>query len=74
MDMNMYEAIKGVCLLILLGRRHYLPEGRVKFFMFQLLKALDHMHSIGIFHRDIKPYLALVQMLQGKHPACGRQH
>ena len=27
----------------------------VKGFMHQLLKALDHMHRHGIFHRDIKP-------------------
>ena len=47
MDMNMYEAIKG--------RRHYLPEQRVKYYMYQVLKAIDHMHKNGIFHRDIKP-------------------
>lgn len=47
MDMNMYESIKG--------KRHFLPEPRVKNYMYQLLKSLDHMHSIGIFHRDIKP-------------------
>ena len=48
MDMNMYESIKG--------RRHYLPENRVKFLMYQVLRAIDHMHKNGIFHRDIKPY------------------
>ena len=47
MDMNMYEAIKG--------RRHYLPEARVKYYMYQVLKSIDHMHRNGIFHRDIKP-------------------
>ena len=47
MDMNMYEAIKG--------RKHYLPEKRVQYYMYQVLKAIDHMHKKGIFHRDIKP-------------------
>lgn len=47
MDMNLYEAIKG--------RRHYLPEEKVKQYMYELLKALDHMHRNGIFHRDVKP-------------------
>ena len=47
MDMNMYDAIKG--------KRHYLPENRVKYYMYQLLKSIDHMHRNGIFHRDIKP-------------------
>ena len=47
MEMNMYDAIKG--------RRHYLPEKRVKYYMYQLMKAIDHMHRNGIFHRDIKP-------------------
>jgi len=47
MDMNLYEAIKG--------RRHYLPEPKTKQYMFELMKALDHMHRNGIFHRDVKP-------------------
>jgi len=58
MDMNMYETIKGIVIVFsTVGRRHYLPEQKVKSCIYQLLKALDHMHSIGIFHRDIKPYL-----------------
>jgi serine/threonine protein kinase len=47
MDMNAYEMIRG--------RRHYLTEPKVKVMMYQLTKALDHMHRNGIFHRDIKP-------------------
>jgi len=47
MDMNAYEMIRG--------RRHYLTEPKVKLVMYQLIKALDHMHRNGIFHRDIKP-------------------
>lgn len=45
--MNIYELIRG--------RRHYLAEKKVKLYMYQLLKAMDHMHRNGIFHRDIKP-------------------
>ena len=47
MEVNMYEHIKD--------RKHYLPERLVKKHMFDLLKALDHMHKNAIFHRDIKP-------------------
>ena len=47
LDMNIYELIRG--------RRQYLQEQRIKNYMFQLLKSMDHMHRNGIFHRDIKP-------------------
>lgn len=47
MQRNIYELIRG--------RRHYLNEARVKSYMYQLIKAMDHMHRNGIFHRDIKP-------------------
>lgn len=33
------------------GRTHYLPEETVKIYMYQLMKAVDHMHRHGIFHR-----------------------
>ena len=52
MDMNIYELIRG--------RRHYLAEGRLKNYMYQLLKSMDHMHRNGIFHRDIKPENILI--------------
>ncbi len=52
MDMNFYELIRG--------RRHYVAEDRVKNYMYQLMKAMDHMHRNGIFHRDIKVSLLVV--------------
>ena len=51
MDMNIYELIRG--------RKTYLPESKIKNYMYQLLKAMDHMHRNGIFHRDIKPEVNL---------------
>ena len=45
MDCNIYELIKG--------RTEYLSEDKVKNFMYQLLKAVDHMHKNGIFHRFV---------------------
>ncbi|CAN0008306.1 unnamed protein product, partial [Heterosigma akashiwo] len=43
MDANLYELIRG--------RRHYLNPMLIKSYMYQLMKALDHMHRKGIFHR-----------------------
>ena len=47
MEQNMYEWIRG--------RRHHFPESKVKHYIYQLMKSIDHMHRNGIFHRDIKP-------------------
>ncbi len=52
MNCNIYEMIKG--------RRQYVKPARVKLLMYQLLKAVAHMHTNGIFHRDIKPENILV--------------
>jgi len=43
----MYEWIRG--------RKTHLPEPKIKHYMYQLIKSLEHMHANGIFHRDIKP-------------------
>jgi len=48
----MYELIKD--------RKTYLPQNKVKHYMYQVFKAIDHMHKNGIFHRDIKPENILI--------------
>jgi len=53
MDMNIYELIRG--------RKMYLSDRRVRLYMYQLLKAMAHMHQNGIFHRDIKPENILIR-------------
>ncbi|XP_021174830.2 MAPK/MAK/MRK overlapping kinase isoform X2 [Fundulus heteroclitus] len=53
MEMNIYELIQG--------RQTPLPDHTVKSYMYQLCKSLDHMHSSGIFHRDVKPENILIK-------------
>ncbi|KAM8921193.1 MAPK/MAK/MRK overlapping kinase [Pelodytes ibericus] len=53
MDMNIYELIKG--------RRQPLPENKIRKYMFQLCKSLEHIHRNGIFHRDVKPENILIK-------------
>ncbi|KAI3367190.1 hypothetical protein L3Q82_008244 [Scortum barcoo] len=53
MEMNIYEFIQG--------REMPLPDHTVKNYMYQLCKSLEHMHSCGIFHRDVKPENILIK-------------
>ncbi|KAJ7989275.1 hypothetical protein DPEC_G00317790 [Dallia pectoralis] len=53
MEMNIYEFLRG--------RQKPLPESKVRHYMYQLCKSLDHMHSNGIFHRDVKPENILIK-------------
>jgi len=32
----------------------------IRYYMFQILKALDYCHSMGIMHRDVKPHNACI--------------
>ena len=52
MDLNLYEWMRAY--------KTAIPEFKVKNFIYQVLKALDHMHRNGIFHRDIKPENVLI--------------
>ena len=43
MDANLYELVRG--------RSRYLPEERVRSLAWQLLRAMEHLHRHGVFHR-----------------------
>ena len=68
MDMNLYEYLKS---------HRNLPLSRIKYIMFQVLKAIEEMHRKGIFHRDIKPENILVSGESVKLAdlgSCRRKH
>ncbi|RXN05586.1 MAPK MAK MRK overlapping kinase isoform X2 [Labeo rohita] len=67
MEMNIYELIKG--------RQCPLAESKVKHYMYQLCRSLDHMHSHGIFHRDVKPENILIKVRPSRlHSRCRSQN
>jgi serine/threonine protein kinase len=46
----------------------YLTDYEIRYYLFHLLIALDGLHSIGIFHRDVKPRNALINRNQTGGP------
>lgn len=49
------EFLPGGDMMTMLIRHEYLPEQWAKFYIAELVVALDALHRTGIIHRDIKP-------------------
>ena len=60
MEYIVMELIDGITLKDYLERRSPLDWTQTTFFALQIAKALEHAHSRGIIHRDIKPQNIMV--------------
>jgi casein kinase II subunit alpha len=45
----------------------------VRYYIFELLKALDYCHSKGIMHRDVKPHNVMIDHEKRKVGHCVRR-
>jgi len=49
------EYLPGGDLMNMLLNKHFLPEDACKFYIFEIICAVQHCHERGYIHRDLKP-------------------
>ena len=59
-DFIVMELVEGISLKQYMGRKGVLNWKETLHFAIQIAKALEHAHSRGIVHRDIKPHNVMV--------------
>jgi serine/threonine protein kinase len=59
------DFLRGGDLFTRLSKEVMFTEDDVKFYMAELVLALDHLHALGIIYRDLKPekYFILIDFI-----------
>lgn len=53
--------VEFVCVLLVLQQLYQtLTDYDIRYYLYELLKALDYSHSMGIMHRDVKPHNVMI--------------
>ncbi|KAG0486978.1 hypothetical protein HPP92_009073 [Vanilla planifolia] len=50
-----FEACEGGELFDQISRKGRVPESDARFYMAEIIEAMEYMHGVGLIHRDIKP-------------------
>jgi casein kinase II subunit alpha len=51
----------------IIDKADYLSDYEIRYYLYQLLVAIDSLHSLGLMHRDIKPRNVLINRATGSN-------